>query len=1139
MSFIFSARKAHGPSVEADTSANHTVESVSQTQDLSSSGVTELTKNDKYCVSRLPAVPPALKQQDFSHGYTDQTTSHAVIVSETSVYVWDYTSVDGVPLTISFPVTPNPNNTLPLAILVAPSAGSSDPGLVIIDSYSGRVKYYEAITAAPALGIINSKSIEYHLGLQNEYIHLAENIEPAGIMVATNAGRVMLVSLRDSQGRPNLTKVEVMRARGSLFGWIARKTEPQIVAMRAGKILAQGTREVVIQDSIGDFHRFACSRSGAHKLAATTLAPQCLKAIDGYLPGAEVKLQILDIQSLPIADDLYLVLASTAKPYEIAQRTLIVFTMKIDATGALVYSSQRITSYACGEHESVKLFLPQPFTTAYIVTSSSVILTDVLTSVDPESVPSHKWEDLISFQRSVRLLGVGAEDVLVDSKSGKISRNSGLVLITSNAGIIRVERFHESSVAADLVSPVQLVKSHIEQAVYYGSVEANPIEFAYQCDTEIAGAVFEQAITLVTREIVQNSSKYIPPFSPSLKDHLARRREALSRLVLYVAHNFSSIPTDVKLVVVTSLEKVAVGAAFWSFIESRQETSAVLEAVIKDTLPASLNDVIRTFFMKGLENVNAVLSGFLKACLAKKVDTAALSLLVVDVLQAIYETEEQYRFGVLQLASTDVGSQNMWVFETRLVFQVDSIFEKMVETYRVTDIKDVNALMLIKHHLTVFTQALFYLFDNAVTFMQLKGCDAETMKEYVGYYEDRKPYWINALVEFDGKPEALRLCETYGDFKSLAKISDDDRQMVISKFGRDSSEFETISSRFDYFFEKFGYAFAKDLYTYYFVNDKLQTLLTAFPEYFEFLRRYLDEGNHGKLSWVRDVLDARYVEAAVAITKVVQVDDNSQKHRKLQLSVAKLALLAAEDASSDAEAMYENTSKELELISIQQSLYGQFSQLVNKSNTARDVEFVVANFTNRLQEAKHLHSVVILRKALGRLMANRSLEVDELIDCYTLLDAQKAGPSRDNLYWALKLVSMKHYTTMDEKRLDERLVWARLLAVDDWETLTVTANKSDEYVKQSLQGTVFYNTMTLLFKDGAARDGIDLDRLLNLLQVFGTPILRNQLLGRYSFLDSQDLTGLGDEIAQDEKKVQQCLLGDCVKSLVSAASQSV
>lgn len=86
-----------------------------------------------------------------------------------------------------------------MAILTRPSSGTGqDPGLIIIDGISGLVKFYESVQHAPSLGLINDKSLELNLPLKkNECIVVAENIEPSGIVIATNFNRCLLISLRD------------------------------------------------------------------------------------------------------------------------------------------------------------------------------------------------------------------------------------------------------------------------------------------------------------------------------------------------------------------------------------------------------------------------------------------------------------------------------------------------------------------------------------------------------------------------------------------------------------------------------------------------------------------------------------------------------------------------------------------------------------------------------------------------------------------------------------------------------------------------------------------------------------------------------------------------------------------------------
>lgn len=125
--------------------------------------------------------------------------------------MWSYKLTDSIPLSIEFPIDKS-RFKLPMAILTRPSSGTGqDPGLIIIDGISGLVKFYESVQHAPSLGLINDKSLELNLPLKkNECIVVAENIEPSGIVIATNFNRCLLISLRDFKSKPQLGYLELL-----------------------------------------------------------------------------------------------------------------------------------------------------------------------------------------------------------------------------------------------------------------------------------------------------------------------------------------------------------------------------------------------------------------------------------------------------------------------------------------------------------------------------------------------------------------------------------------------------------------------------------------------------------------------------------------------------------------------------------------------------------------------------------------------------------------------------------------------------------------------------------------------------------------------------------------------------------------
>lgn len=141
---------------------------VKQSSTLPTAAVHELTKNQHYCVSKLPALPSVFKSQadSFTNAYSDSESNYSLVINEDSIFVWCYKSTDATPLSIEFPIDKSIFQ-LPMAILTRPSSGTGqDPGLVILDSVSGLIKFYESVQHAPTLGLINDKSLEIDIPLK-------------------------------------------------------------------------------------------------------------------------------------------------------------------------------------------------------------------------------------------------------------------------------------------------------------------------------------------------------------------------------------------------------------------------------------------------------------------------------------------------------------------------------------------------------------------------------------------------------------------------------------------------------------------------------------------------------------------------------------------------------------------------------------------------------------------------------------------------------------------------------------------------------------------------------------------------------------------------------------------------------------
>ncbi|KAL6452316.1 hypothetical protein SBY92_001574 [Candida maltosa Xu316] len=835
--------------------------------------VDELTKNEHYCVSRFPALPSVVKSSSFNNAYSDSESNYSLVINDDSIYVWCYKSLDSNPLAIEFPIEKSIFK-LPMALLTRPSSGTGqDPGLVILDSVNGLVKFYESVQHAPTLGLINDKSLELSIPLKkDEYITLAENVEPAGIVIATSLHRCFVITLRDFKSKPQL---------GS--------ETHEIVAIRSGKITNHGTiQEIIVLDSTGNFHLYSYNLFSANALPYVDKKKSFSQPIyidfDAF-PGTTKNVDYLDIWQ---TDDIYVVLCQV-------ERSLCLVTLKIDKSGVLPFGSHKLKT-ADGSTSKPKLYLPKPGKTAFVVLDNSIILTDLNTSyIESKNLSSYykpRWEDVVRFKSSVEIIGTGYEN-------NSPSSNPALILITKNFGVIRVEKFPESQ-TNEVIEPLEIVKSHIEQAIFYSDVNEIDFDLSQRFDKE----TIQKAIELIIEEVLNSSSPYLPKSLPSINDLTSLKVKLYKTLIEYVERNFdkSIIPQ-----IVENLEKSDVAFQMWKIIDNNEPLKTILAKQVPD---------LRDFFTHGLKNINQVLTTFIETLMEQNLPV--VPLIVNTLYDGVYLNDIKYIHQTFK----------SWIFETNLIVRVEEVFTR--------DFVDNEGDSTIALKLV---EILYYFVNSAIGYM--KVADEDQLDDYQKWYNNRKSSWIGVLLKSDLDTEAVQIAEKYQDFSSLARILDVERE---------TKSIDELN--YGKYFEVFGYPFASAVYEYYLTNDKIQVLLLDFTNYKHYLLRFFQENPNktAKVSWIRFLLDSEFGQASNSLVKAAEQQD-SLENQSIKYSLAKLSAIASgnEDHLND-------INNELLIIKYQNSVRQGISE-IGRIEAIKEASFV-KNYVNTKIDKKYVQPIV-------------------------------------------------------------------------------------------------------------------------------------------------------------------------------------
>lgn len=1094
---IFRARQSGSASVSrAASPANVTVTDSTVSvfdNNTSKNKVLELTKNDKYCVSKLPALPSVFNENNGEavfNGYSDHLSNYSLVVASGSIYVWNYKSIDTTPLLFQFPLDKDSlDSKLPLAILTNPSTGNSqDPGLVIINATTGDVKFYESVQHAPALGIINNKQLESNIPIQSrhgEYITLAENVEPAGIMVATSWKRVVLVTIRDFQSKPHLSTHELLspsKSTSMFSGFFSSKpsetkVNDEIVSLKSGKISNNGlTQDLIIQDSVGRFYKFtfqSLSVNGAayldpKKSVNHALATYLENNLDGFIPGSSLNIKFLDLWplQLPEKDDIYVALLLVGDEFKNEQdKNLFLITMKIDSSGALLHGSHRLSTFDPQVLISLvnkpRLYIPSPGTSAFVFIEDLIIVTDInlsyISSHTADQYYSPRWEDTIKLKHSVDVIGQGYENPSSNS-------NPSLILLTKNSGVLRIERFiePENSMEVDgknLNDPLKILKSHIEQGIFYN--DYGVIDFDIQ--ESYPENILINSIDQIGSEILNNTSPYLPAFLPSIKDFLNLKLRFFHGLVDYSKRNFPGTWPKIASNIVRSLEMTDVSLNLWEHLssETSKDYREILQKVIIETNAVEgLNpneDILRKFFSQGTKEINQVLTRLVENLIKDHTfHDELIKLLVKTCYNGIFINEEK-----LIVGHDKIPTRKLWIFDTELLVRIDEIFCHIYcggdDSILTTSESRTNLIKL--------TEVLYFLFNNAIQFMQTSDPSNGQFGEYVTWYKTQRDKWMQALMSQDLNKDAVRISEKYYDFSSLAKILEAERLKVADETGTEGLEYKVAIKTYESYFEKYGYMFARSLYDYYLKNDLIQDLLLSFNNYHPYLKQYFKESpkKTEEVSWIRSLIDEEYGNAAVSIIDSAdsKVDDY-QDNRQLKYSIGKLAAIAAEKSPQDFDSNQlidykSKAEKNLQQGAIQNRLFDKVSKFFEGNGNHLTLDLIANSHFN--SEIDLSTSKKIVGPFFDKFVNSKPLSMDELINLLTLIkpNFNYQNGFSDALEVALLLPDPDSYSYYCQ------LIWLRLLTTtDDWSFLKATQGNSDDENKRLIHDTTLYHTLAQL-----------------------------------------------------------------------------
>ncbi|KAK0616247.1 Non-repetitive/WGA-negative nucleoporin C-terminal-domain-containing protein [Immersiella caudata] len=1144
-----------------------------------------LTQNNAYTVSKLPALPDRLRAdtQNRQHGAVYSSTGYALTVTHTHAYVWPYASTSASPETFTFTL-PYPSkyasDPLPLGSLVSPTSSMEEPGLVVVMPLSGKIVYWESISSAATLDFIRQQrgGVEDAVSgmFSGEHIVQIVNADSVGFVLAFSSGRLAYMNVRDIHGRPGIS-VQFLRnglsnSAGGFFGSLRHALSSSairgdIAAARASRGTKIGERVVVAATSKGRLSCWKIHRGGRHELLADDdIREKVVRTIHQTYPDAEGSSQdafeVIDFTFVPRGldkkhVDMSRLSQALAHEQDELQHLLLLVAfggrrhsryvlveIVISAKDLDVGMIRPLTSYITPVRQSAaakpRVYLPRPGLVAYVVFDRAVVVASMASPPDsPDSqlqedshiIPA-TFEDVIDFQDegTVQVVGSGIEEPTSngqdDIRQRHRTKNPTAVLLLQGVGTIRVAVADVDRFGSER-PPAVTAKSKLEQAVFFGTKNDNPLVFQGRRSLPFTATEIGNAAVELSHEIVSSKTPFIVNLPASLENNMRTRGEYLHKLISYLNDTGVELDLRTRWILLFNAEKMHVATWIWQrheqFIAERPEGDkktiiSEIAVYINEQQKTEINpaigevDPVRHWFLNDVWRLNIFVAWAYQIIKyqwkERQTDEEGINRIVweaVTINNGALSEAYEYRNNHSQLYGVDPkriesssGATEPWTsshFVTNNMKRLVEFCYQWLELYYIPNVQDspvdLTLVEAVRNLLPSLTDRYFSALKEFSEWASHTDSSSaqDLAKTYRQQYESDKYDKILRLKDYGLWDEAIALAKEHSAFEALAEIVVQQilgLEQEVAASASPSAEtvalLEAKKRQMGRLFDQYEVEFAYPAYEVLLKNGGVQSVLEFPYDKNGFATSFLrTKPELAKISWINDVEREKDIDHAAETLLSLGLNREQQVwNKKIELSLGKLALLAEEaepsvngdsisngypESETRNGASLETIDRELALIKIQDSLYNQILPTIQEAvDGTAEVELAIKEHGSKtLSKQKALFT--IFENALRQLLAHEALPPLTLIDLLTLmhLPPKHWDSMGDQFFLALKVA--KYGLKGEDRTNAERLIWRRCLLRDDWKHVNETNDKNDLDQVTVIGGTAAYRTMFAIVEE--------------------------------------------------------------------------
>ncbi|KAJ7685205.1 hypothetical protein DFH06DRAFT_34186 [Mycena polygramma] len=1059
---------------------------------------TVFAKSNELSVSFYANLPVEVKQilknadfyLDAYSGVIDTLTGFALVASGQTCFVWQHAqAVKGTPTCYIFSCPPDHDRNSPPFHELVPYTSAREPGLILV-SLSGEIRFWDSI----GIGLAGGQNYSVtNLGLSSdEVVTNLLRVDPQTYILTTSSGLLFRLILTSAGGKHHLTSHAFSRPATGLS--LARLIPSFLSPSPSSSHHAPLTPEI---GNISSIALGGQTPTGGRELWAL---------VDTRVQRWEMKTEgweepLLDEEIAGVARSALRTAFGESVEQDNAKLDLELVDIAVDGEGKLVV----LVSYA-GRDEPrllamdvggvrriyalVRLsYLGEVFkvdgvrNVPYQSTSTSgapvhpriqVLLDGQLISVqfgDAVALCARDsdYRDRIELKSaSDRTLGVG------------VVQGESTLLILTAATMMKAQIDMDSVLVFNSeTGRANLIKSIMTQAIVYGSIPDNPLQFSFP--PEVDEESLMQGAEQLSKAVLQSDPEVVRS-NPDLSAQLTGRKERLSWLIHFINDNavLGKMSQKSRQQLLTDSEKLYAGYQLWvqhnDMLTSESVLNEAVETYMESVHEGQYEDVVRAFFRLRVADIGLLLPHVtdVTAKLAQNSgrDLVELlpeaSLVILTVLNAAMEYRE-YNLGVYGILLPMVDP---WTSSPAIIDVIVGLFES---TNKILE-SSLRAGVVIErsshanNQLPELATVLFACVQERLDWLaspaaaETPGID-RAKNELKQRFELLRPETLETLRKHGHASTAFMLAEKYRDFSSLAALCHQDEVYPSHK--------NPNALRIQTYIDKFKEEFTTALYQWYIQHGELRVMFSQDDVQSAYMDKFFAAHPDSSISWIHDLGQRRYEPAADAL--LTEAENATQLNAKqLMLSMGKLAHLAHVQETGEVadDHMLDNFHNDLDFVSVHQTLLDEFTPVLDslrgRQSLEAQVDAIVKSEASRLSEQKALTQ--IFKDLVRQLLQGNALSMEDTVDVLTLKDNLT---SVEDYTTALHLLARVQNLPEARRMSAFRSVWRRIYIHDDWNAIRRTAHVSDHQLNERFRATALYATLSVVLSMESPPEGYD------------------------------------------------------------------